>query len=151
MTQEAAQPVEVCDIIYKIYYFYIERILNLLGLLLNTLNIIVYIKLIGSRKACGEMYKYLLFKSFIDAYYSLRNLIFVLFDLPKIFGLQRYRFAVYFYWIFIVYGGESAQLMSIWCEFGACFSRFRKVHLLIYILFGLILIMIFNRAFSRKH
>lgn len=119
--------IEICDPIYKAYYYYIERGLNMAGLVLNTLNTIVYIRLISTKKARGNMYKYLVVKSIIDAYYSLRNLAYVLYDSEKTFGLQRFLFAMYVHWIFVVYGGDIAQLMSILCEVGACFSRYRKV------------------------
>lgn len=133
-SSSSSSSTELCDAIYKTYHFYVERILNLTGLVLNTLNLIVYIRLINSRKAHGNMYKYLVFKSIMDAYNSLRNLVYVLYDTNKIFGLQRYLVATYFYLIFIVYAGDIAQLMSILCEVGACYSRFRKVYTVLVII-----------------
>lgn len=114
---------DLCDVIYKVY-IYIERFLNMFGLLLNTLNIIAYLQLI-KRIRC-DMYKYLLYKSLADAFFSLNYLLYILYN-NNLKVMQQFLVVVYIYWILIVYGGWIAWFMSTWCEFGACFSRFRKV------------------------
>lgn len=122
------QSYEICDAIYKPYNWYVERVINLFGLILNSVNTIVYLRLIENQRAHDDMFRYLLFKSVIDAFYSLRQLIFIFYDSSSVFGLHRFLVAMYFYLIFVVYAGDIAQLMSIFCEVGACLSRYHRVY-----------------------
>jgi hypothetical protein len=125
-TTEEEDDDDTCHVIYKIWSVYVERVLNSTGLVFNLLSMFVFIRLIRTNKAQGNMYKYLMFKSAFDAYCSLRNLAYIIYDC-RCLGLNNSLALVYVYWIFIVYWGEQMQFMGILCELAACADRFKIV------------------------
>lgn len=117
---------DVCHEIYKIYYIYVERILNSSGVVLNLMCVLVFMRIIMSKKLNGNMYNYLTFKSAFDAICSFRYILYIFYDF-KYFKLNRSLVCMYFYWVFLVYFGELSQFMGILCEVAACFDRFKIV------------------------
>lgn len=117
---------DICHSIYKIYHVYIEKLLNSVGLMFNLLNILVFSKLIASKNVKSDMFKYLMIKSIFDAYYNFRNLIFIIYDCIHC-SINENKYFLVFLWIFVIYFGFVAQLLSVCCEIGATYDRYQHI------------------------
>lgn len=117
---------DICHSIYKVYHNYVDKLLNSVGLVLNILSVIVFIKLIASKNAKSDMFKYLMIKSIFDAYYNFRNLIFIVNDCINC-SINGNKYFLVFVWIFVTYFGFVAQFLSICCEIGATYDRYQHI------------------------
>ena len=115
-----------CMWFYRIFNTYIEKSMGCIGFTLNFICIIVFSKLLKNPDSNSEMVKYLLLKSFVDAYVMLKIVVFIFFDCNY---CDQYQFYVtgLFKLIFLIYFSYVAQFLSIFCEFVAVFIRFATV------------------------
>jgi hypothetical protein len=120
-------PVDICFEVYKIYNFYIERVVFCAGFVLNILNSVVFYMLIRTEKnfKC-DMFKYLFLKSIFDAYYLLRGILLFIYDCNKCWAKSNF-YTILFFWVFVFYLGQVVCLLSMLCEIGASFNRYRHV------------------------
>ena len=114
----------LCMDIYRIYHFYIEKIMGAIGSLLNILCIIVFLKLIRKKASRGDMYKYLLFKSAIDTCVLLRNFLYIFIEC-KVCGFNKFYAFKLIELILFVYFSFVTQLISMLCELAANFDRYK--------------------------
>ena len=119
---------DIClDIVYKLYQFYIERVVLAIGLISNMLNAIVFGILIKSEKNFKyDMFRYLFLKSIFDAFYLVTSLLSYINDCYKCWIKKQLIFLL-FHWICLTYLGHVSALMSMFCEVAATFSRYRTL------------------------
>ena len=115
-------PNDFCDNLTDYFNRYIEKSIGAISFILNMLCVLVFLKITRFQKE--EIYKYLLFKSIIDSYISLRITLKSVFncqdcELEKSFGIK------IFYLVFIIYLDYAAEIISIVCELVANFNRYR--------------------------
>lgn len=115
---------DTCMDIYRVYHFYIEKIMGAIGSLLNIFCIIVFLKLIRKKASSGDMYKYLLFKSVIDTCVLLRNFLFIFIECKEC-GLNKFYAFKLIEYVFFVYFSFVTQLISVLCELAANFDRYK--------------------------
>jgi hypothetical protein len=113
-----------CNTLKSINENYLQMINGLFGSAVNIICIIVFAKMIKDKLTKEDIFKYLLFKSAVDTYISLRL------SLGRKLTcinceLDNYYYVRLFYWIFCIYFGYSAQLISIMSDVASCFNRYR--------------------------
>jgi hypothetical protein len=118
----------VCDEVFEIYLIYIERFLCLAGIISNGMCVIAFLNPNVIQNYPGNMYKYLLFKSFCDLYICLRK-IFVTYywdDCEDCF-LKRTKELCIFNLIFLNYLGFCALLLSMTLEISLNLDRYKTI------------------------
>ena len=115
-----------CMSLYRTFNTYIEKGMGCLGFMFNIICLIVFVKLLKNPDSNNEMVKYLLLKSFVDAYVMLKSFLFIFFDCNY---CDQYRFYAtgLFKLIFLIYFSYVAQFLSIFCELVAVFIRYATV------------------------
>jgi hypothetical protein len=119
---------DICIDIYNFYDKYISTTISITNVILNMMNVFIFIKLIQinkTNKSKGDFYTYLILKSIADAYFGIRfcfrNII-----VKGLFesDLKSTSFVlILLYLIFMVYLGFVVQLISKITECFACFDR----------------------------
>jgi hypothetical protein len=122
-----------CMGIYRMFNKYVEKTMGCIGLILNLICLIVFVKL-SKNDSNNEMVKYLLLKSFVDAYVMLKIVLFIFFDCQYCDQYSFYATGV-FKLLFLIYFSYVAQFLSMFCEFVAVFIRFVTVSQLEFFLF----------------
>ena len=113
---------DFCNDLTSVYNAYIEKFIGSFAFFLNLICIAVFVQIIRTQKE--EVYKYLLFKSIVDTFISLRITLKSILDctdceLEKSYGLKL------FYLIVFIYFDYAAELISMLCEIVANFNRYR--------------------------
>ena len=113
-----------CNTMKNINENYLQLINGIFGACVNLICTVVFTKMIQDKSMKEGVFKYLLFKSMVDTYISLR------FSLGRLIKCQYcelddYYFVKLFYWIFCIYIGFSVQLISILCDIASSFNRYR--------------------------
>ena len=115
---------DTCTKFTAIYNDYIEKTIASISLLLNTLCLIAFAQIVRCTKQ--DIYKYLLYKSFIDILISLRFTLKSVFNCTDCQLETSYAIKV-FYIIFFIYVDYALELLTMLCEVVACFNRYRFV------------------------
>ena len=111
-----------CTVLTNVYNAYVEKPIGAFAFVTNLTCIIVFSQIIRFHKE--EVYKYLICKSIVDTYISVR----VTFksvlnctncDIEKIYSWK------IVYWIFFIYVDYAAELLSMLFEIAASFNRYR--------------------------
>ena len=115
-----------CDYFDDSCEAYLSPTLGVISFFLNLMCVVVFIKLIRNKKLKDDIFKYLLLKSILDAYLSIRNSLFHTFncqscEIEKIYALKL------LHWILLVYLGFVLQLVSTFCQIGSSINRYRNL------------------------
>lgn len=103
---------------------YLQMINGLFGAAVNTVCVFVFGKMIKDKLTKEDIFKYLLFKSIVDTYISLRLSLGRKLTCNNC-ALDNYYYVRFGYWIFCIYFGYSAQLISIMSDVASCVNRYR--------------------------
>ena len=120
---------DICINIYPFYKKYISTSISVSNVILNMINVFIFVKLIQNnkiKKNKGDFYTYLMLKSIADGYFGIR-FCFADFIDKGLFNsnLKSTSFIlIVLYLIFMIYFGFVAQLISKITECFACFDRF---------------------------
>ena len=111
-----------CIALTAIYNDYIEKSVGALAFVLNTLCVLVFLKIIRYQEE--DIYKYLISKSIVDCYISLRISLKSVLNcqdcvVEHVYGLK------VFYLIFFIYIQYTAELISAMFDIAANFNRYR--------------------------
>lgn len=119
-----------CRDLYIFFERYVFFSLTILNLIFNSLNIIIFKRLILIQKNKSDLYKYLLIKSVSDGYFGLRFFIegLILFYNPE----KKFKdFSSIMFYLISIYLGHVAQLIS---KVSECFGCFDKLLIFIFCL-----------------
>ena len=116
---------DTCLQFTNIYNDFIERILSSISLVCNCLCLIAFVQIVRCNNT-QDIYKYLLYKSFIDIFISVRFAFKSFFNCTNCLFETSYALKV-FYLIFFIYVDYALELLTLLCEVVACFNRYRFV------------------------
>jgi hypothetical protein len=119
----------ICKLLNDFFYSYLKLLISAIGLFFNILCIIGFTRSKNFKNQSSNMnvFKYLLIKSYCDAYLLAHNVVFcLLFMFIKPEFYLNYSLCV-FRLIFEEYFDYIAELVSMFCEIGANFNRYRTI------------------------
>jgi hypothetical protein len=118
----------ICDEVFEIYLLYVERILCVAGFFLNSLCVVAFLSTNVIHNYQGNMFKYLLWKSFCDLYICLRKLVltFYINDCLDCF-LKSNRVMCVINLIFLTYLGFVILLLSMLLEIALNLDRYKTI------------------------
>lgn len=112
----------------KIFYdFYLQLFIGLTGSALNLICIITFLRVILSLNKKEDIYKYLLFESINDTYFTLRISLRYIFDCQNECLVDQVYILKLFNLIFLIYAGYVAQLFSVFCQIASSLNVYLTI------------------------
>ena len=121
-TNKTQPSIDFCTQLTDVYNSYIEKSIGACSFALNLLCIVVFTQMIRFQKE--EVYKYLLFKSIVDSFISLRVAFKSVLNCTGCVVDKMYALKL-IYLIFFIYIEYAAELLSILIQIAANFNRYR--------------------------
>jgi len=113
-----------CESLTDVYNNYIEKSIGIFGFITNLCCILVFIKIVRLQKS--DIYKYLLYKSILDAYICLRITFKSILNCQDCIVEHFFTLKV-IYLVFFIYIFYAVEFISIYCQIVSCFNRYRVV------------------------
>ena len=117
----------VCSDFYSFFDTYLKMTFGMLGFFLNTACVAIFVEIMRTQRTSEHLFKYFLVKSITDTFLALLYFLYALFSQSQAYSIIERSYTLHLvHFINSYYLLFSMQLLSIFCELAACFSRYRK-------------------------